>query len=200
MMTCLTWRTLESKVFILHFNQHFNMSWGERRKTTNENWFKFVQQNGKEMVKERNISVDSAHSKMLGYSDNAVFLLVAPKVILSLNFSVGGFRSGASGTPTPSAMWLAPWCVPVLFLVWSSYRCSCMSKQLVELMHQMGMSIKHPGDEGFERYCSKSRNAEYISLTLHWKHFNCFVEFVGKSQMLSWLLSLSAGLTNIKVS
>lgn len=39
MMTCLTWRTLQSMVFILHFNQHFNMPWGKRRKTTNENWF-----------------------------------------------------------------------------------------------------------------------------------------------------------------
>lgn len=38
MMTCLTWRTLQSKVFVLHFNQHFNMPWSERRKTANENW------------------------------------------------------------------------------------------------------------------------------------------------------------------
>lgn len=28
-MTRLTWRTLQSKVFILHFNQDFNMSWEE---------------------------------------------------------------------------------------------------------------------------------------------------------------------------
>lgn len=35
----LTWRTLLSQVFVLHFNQHLNMPWSRRRKT-NENWFK----------------------------------------------------------------------------------------------------------------------------------------------------------------
>ena len=39
-MTCLTWRTLQSKVSILPFNQHFNMPWIGRRKIIDENWFK----------------------------------------------------------------------------------------------------------------------------------------------------------------
>lgn len=49
MMTCLTWRTLQSKVFVLHFNHHLNMTWSERRKTANENWFTLLnrkQRNG----------------------------------------------------------------------------------------------------------------------------------------------------------
>lgn len=49
MMTCLTWRTLQSKVFVLHFNQHLNMPWSERRKTANETWFTLLnkkQRNG----------------------------------------------------------------------------------------------------------------------------------------------------------
>lgn len=37
-MTCLTWRTLQSKVFVLHFILHFNMPRSRRRKTTNESW------------------------------------------------------------------------------------------------------------------------------------------------------------------
>lgn len=39
--TCLTWRTLQCQVFVLHFNQHFNMPWsgGGKKKTTNESWF-----------------------------------------------------------------------------------------------------------------------------------------------------------------
>lgn len=41
-MACLTWRTLQSQVFILHFNQHFSMPWSERRKTTHENWLQPV--------------------------------------------------------------------------------------------------------------------------------------------------------------
>lgn len=47
MMTCLTWRTLQSKVFILHFNQHFNMPWSGRRKTTNEYCFKLFNKKAK---------------------------------------------------------------------------------------------------------------------------------------------------------
>lgn len=58
MMTCLTWRTLQSKVFILHFNQHFNMPWSGRRKTTNENWLKLLNKKAKKWWRGRNILID----------------------------------------------------------------------------------------------------------------------------------------------
>lgn len=51
--TCLTWRTLQCQVFVLHFNQHFNMPWsgGGGRKKNNNEWELVQQKKGKEMVK-----------------------------------------------------------------------------------------------------------------------------------------------------
>lgn len=48
--TCLTWRTLQSQVFVLHFNQHFNMPWsggGKKKKQLMRAGSKKRQINGK---------------------------------------------------------------------------------------------------------------------------------------------------------